>query len=273
MKSSIHFKLKKMVRKSIKIRQKSVEGIFTVKLNRDKRGKLVRSVESGWSQKLSSLIWNENRLPCAWTFKRARVRVQHNDIHVPGRCKDCNANLTAFYDMTEHTIKVKITGFDKSIAHKAKRYMKGAVKADVMKMMEGNSAFAVQSKLADQTMNVGDSVPALVPNLSALRQLKARQMETKNKEPIYALKILKCGKFRGDIQEIGFDPFYVMFCTQLQSQWYNAEFNKKCPAILAIDATGIGLRKLDSCDRKSTLLYTLTARGKYSSYLSHPLSV
>lgn len=144
--------------------------------------------------------------------------------------------------------------------------MKGSVKADISKMMQGNSAFALQSKLADKEMNVGDCVPAHVYNTAALRQLKARELNTKDKDPIFALKLLKSGQFRGDIQEIGLDPFYVMYCTQLQSQWYDAEFNKKCPGILAVDATGIGLRKVDSCDPKSTLLYTLTAKGKLHSF-------
>lgn len=260
--SSVRAKLRKMLRKPIKIRQKLRKGFFTVKCDRDKRNKLVHSVDSGWSQKLAELIWERERLPCAWAFKRARVRVQHNDIHIPGSCKDCSAHLEAFYNLSKHTIKVNITDFDESHAHTAKQYMKGDVKADIVKMMQGNSAFAVQSKLADKAMEVGDCVPALVPNTSALRQLKARQLETQDRDPIYALRKLKRGKFRGDIQEIGLDPFYVMFCTQLQSQWYNAEFNKKCPAILAIDATGIGLRKLDSCQRAPTLLYAITAKGK-----------
>lgn len=64
-------------------------------------------MKSGWSRRLNKLIWDEKRLPCAWTFKRARVRVKRGDIHIPGRCKDCPADLTASYDLTEYVIKVR----------------------------------------------------------------------------------------------------------------------------------------------------------------------
>lgn len=71
---------------------------------------------------------------------------------------------------------------------------------------------------------------------------------------------MKSGKFRGDIQEIGLDPFYVFFCTDLQSRWYNTEFTRN-RAVIAIDATGMGFRKLKSSNPKPTLLYTICARG------------
>lgn len=118
----------------------------------------------------------------------------------------------------------------------------------------------VRTKLADEMMDIGDPIPGHLPNKSALYKLKSRQMKTMHSDPVIALKLLKAGPYRGDIHQIGLDPFFVIFHTKLQSLWYNTEFKKE-GVIMAIDATGMRLRKIDSCEKKSTLLYTMTAQG------------
>lgn len=233
-------------------------GFFPIKSERDKRNKLVRSVEPGWSHRFNELIWNEKRLPCAWSFKRARVRSELNDIYITGKCKECAASVSAFYSFSTRTIKVTINGSDQSVIHKMKRHMTVGLKTEVRKMLDGNSAFSVRSKLADKAMEAGDCIPAHVPNLAALHQIKARGMPVKHKNPIQSLKLMKNGPFRGEIHEIGLDPFYVSYCTPLQSHWYNSEPSR----ITYVDASGMpGMRKLDSCEAKSSLLYVMSAKG------------
>lgn len=116
-------------------------------------------------------------------------------------------------------------------------------------------------------MDDGDMVPAHLPNMDALRKLKSRQIDTIHSDPIFALKQLKSGPYRGHIQKIGLDPVYVAFALPVQSSWYNATL-KNQRVVLCIDATGIGLRNLNSCERKSTLLYQISARGKTNSIIN-----
>lgn len=153
----------------LKFRRQSDGSIFKKIRYRDLKGKLRTKVKPGWSHRLNKLIWNELRLPCAWSFKRANFRAKKNDVHVTGHCADCSAAVQAFHKMNNNRIKVRITGFQRECQHKSKRHVTMQVKSQISGMLEGNSAYAVQSKLADAAMNEGDPTPAHIPNLSGLR--------------------------------------------------------------------------------------------------------
>lgn len=263
MAASLRSRLRRMVKRpprNITIQQKVRKGLFKIKCTRDKRNKLCRSVEAGWTNNLNALIWTEKRLPCAWSFKSAKVRIMMEDICITGHCKDCSATLTGFYSLPRGTIKLTIAGYNPETLHGSKRRMTHEVKSKISDMLDGGSAFRVRSKLADRLMEAGDHIPAHLPNLAALHKLKSRQMPTAHSDPIQALKLMKAGPYRDDIHQIGLDPFFVFFHTKLQSQWYKAEFIRE-PAIMAIDSTGPGLRKLDSSEEKPSMLFEMTAKG------------
>lgn len=113
MANRLRFRLRRMVKhqpRDVIIRRKVHKGFFVVKCTRDNRNKLSRSVEPGWTNKLNDLIWTEKRLPCVWSFERARVRVTMDDIFITAHCKDCPATLKGFYSLSRETIKLTITG-------------------------------------------------------------------------------------------------------------------------------------------------------------------
>lgn len=263
MAANIRRKLRKMVKRQLKnftFHRKLPAGFFRVIKSRDLKNKLRSTVQTGWSHDLDALIWKEKRLPCAWTFKQANYRARMNDICIKGYCKECLADVLATHDLFKNKNKIAITGFEEACRHQKKRPISKQVKAKLEDLLGGNSAYAIQSKLADRIMEPGDPIPAHLPKTATMRKLKSRQLSTKSANPILALQELKRRPYRGDIQEVCLDPFCVTFCTWSQSQWYNAEFARK-QAILAVDATGPRLRNLKSCHPKQTLLYTIQARG------------
>lgn len=236
---------------------------FKVTSKRDDKNKLRYVVQTGWSHDLNEIIWESKRLPCAWTFKQANMRAGKNDICIKGHCKDCPAKVVAIHDLRSDEITVNISGFRVTCEHRKKRPVSKQVKSKLLDLLEGNSAYAVHSKLANKLMNAGDRIPAHLPNPSTIRTMKSRQLKSKAKDPIKALQALKRGVYRGDIQDISMDPFCVFYCTRLQTNWYNAQFARD-PAVLAVDASGMpGLTKLDSCEPKTPLLYQIVARGTH----------
>lgn len=263
----LQFKLRRMVKKKesedFKIIRKLPTEFFKVTSKRDDKNKLRHVVKTGWSHDLNEIIWESKRLPCAWTFKQANMRAGKNDICIKGHCKDCSAKVDAIHDLNSNEINVNILGFRVTSQHKKKRPVSKQIKSKLIDLLDGNSAYAVYSKLANRTMVAGDRIPAHLPNPSTLRKVKSRQITSKDTDPIKAIQALKRGSYRGDIQDISMDPFCVFYCTRLQTDWYNAQFAKD-PAILAVDASGMpGLTKVDSCEPKTPLLYQIVARGTH----------
>lgn len=243
-----------------KISFKRHADFFVVISMRDTKGTLRHIAKEGWSDKLTELIWQQTKLQCSWSFKRASVRLRSRDIVIDGKCTDCTALIRAIHDIESEEITVHIEEVDSSIEHKGKRRIVGEKRIEIGMMVEGSSAFAVRNKLADKAMVAGDIVPAHIPNGNVIRKVRSELLKVKHTDSIVALKLLKCGAYRGDIQSIGHDPFYVQYATRLQTNWYNSEFANDC-AILAIDATGIGLKKLDTSQSNRLLYYQIVAKG------------
>lgn len=244
-----------------KIDVQAKAGTFVVAHETDSRNKAVKRLLPGWSERLVEIIWENRQLPCAWTFVRGRARTY--DIIVVGKCKDCGAGVEANYAFETNNLHIEITKVQRNVLHRSKRFMSkhGDSSGRVSALLSGMSAYAVHKKLCDEIMSEdAEFVPAHVPGVAALRQRKCRLQEVSDKDPILALKNMKFGEFREDIQNIGLDPFYVFYMTKLQSQWYNSTFKGK-KAVVSIDATGLGLKKLQTSQSSAMLLYTICATG------------
>lgn len=134
-------------------------------------------------------------------------------------------------------------------------------------LLDSGAAYVVRGKLADQKMKPGDPEPAHLPTANAMRILKhknsVQNLSTNNRHPAYNLVAMR-DMFVGAIENVGFDPFFVFYSTQLQNAWYNAEFNRR-RSVITIDATGLGLTIPGN--KTYIFLYTICAKGKIGSYV------
>lgn len=227
-----------ILRISIKCRN-AYKDILPVKVYRKKR--LRRVVEKGWTNNLSSIVWKKIKLPCCLRWKVANVR--RNDIVCEGSCVECK--LTIICRAEEKKLHFTIKHYDAEFEHdpKNKRIMSLADKEKILQMLKGKSAFAVGNELADELMDAGDPHCPLVPTGNTVRIIKHRTDDS-NKSTIDALLALK-KQYPNAISFIGLDPFFFMYCTELQKAFYLGECFGKGRITLSVDATGLGLFKND----------------------------
>lgn len=256
----LHFRYRNMAKKNrLKFREENSD-LFQVQSRVDNRRKKKNFVKPGWADQLMKLIWNKLKLPCAFQLKSAMVRVKTREVVSTGKCKDCSAKVSAHFCMDTKVLKVSVRKYKKDVEHKSTRYVSGELKTRLDDMLTGSSAYAVRSKLANEEMEDGNKKPPSIPSNGALRARKFRQITTQDRDPVIALQILKKGKFKNDIQRIGCDPFFVFYAHHLQILWYESKSKMRWNSV-AIDATGIGLRKMNSAKPKALLLYSMVLQG------------
>jgi hypothetical protein len=225
---------------------------------------------TGWSSEVCKLIWEHFRLKCAWSFKRGRPR--KDDIIMSGNCNNCQAKITAIYEFCEENLRIDVTGYDQTVKHTAKRRLLQGESKEMEDLLEKHSAFELRSKLADKHMQMDDVEPPHLISANAMRKIKQRKNQSPHKCPVKAIESIKKNEFRNSIQNIGYDPFYVFYTTELQKMWYHSEFsNKRC--VISIDATGLGLKKLGNVDEKYMFLYAICGHGKKKLYYSKFISI
>jgi len=54
-------------------------------------------LQRGWTDVISKLCWAKTKIPCVYTFKRAKVYESESDTYITifGKCKDCGAPFRA----------------------------------------------------------------------------------------------------------------------------------------------------------------------------------
>lgn len=195
------------------------------------------SVKHGWSDKLFMALWEHTEIDCVWSFKRAWIR-SGSIILAKGNCKECKGEVKVkTYDNKK--LFVKIENCDRNFGHTGRRKMKGELKKKVLKSLENKNAFKVRLDLINKTNNSKKNLPRNIPSLNALRVAKYKDSlkQLPESDPIESILNWKTLGLRDVIWEVGISPFCVIYCTQLQKEWYKTE-SKNQRMVLAIDATG-----------------------------------
>lgn len=81
------------------------------------------------------------------------MRAGKKDICIKGHCKDCFAKVDDIHDLENNEINVNISGFRVTREHRKKRTVSKQRKTKLVDLLDGNSAYAVHSKLANKSMN------------------------------------------------------------------------------------------------------------------------
>lgn len=92
-----------------------------------------------WSNVIALKIWEQTKIPCAFTFKNATVFPSHNAqcfVRFNGICKECKAILHGKMfkkpnDKQDAIFDCILTGFNSQIMHRKKRQLKGSLRQKI----------------------------------------------------------------------------------------------------------------------------------------------
>lgn len=125
-------------------------------------------------------------------------------------------------------------------------------------MLRGKSAFALRNDLAKTLQNAGESERPDLPTLNALALIKGRYQCSEQRNAFEALDELK-NVHVNCIHKIGYDPFFVIYETPAQSEYYAKE-RTNGRTIISVDATGPGVKSPTS-NPKCIYLYVIMVYG------------
>lgn len=224
---------------------------------RDKRKYM--SLQPGkWTHIFADKIWQQTRLPCAFSFRHAKIYVSSDAKYYTrfkGTCKECGAQLVGIlYKKPKKAVDVvfecTVAGFSTEIVHSKKRQLKGFLREKIATtLLDGNKTAAVwRNEEATKLMTFGDTIPPILYDTSVLRKAKQAELDKRlqldNTDPLHNLHMAKCTRFMRTIHNIGLNPFYCMYWSVEQQLMYKKAHKEDPNCFLTIDATGSIAKKL-----------------------------
>lgn len=206
-------------------------------------------------------------LPCSIAFRRAKYLAE--EICVSGgycREKKCTIQVVSSLLHSSNQLAIDFENYNTEVIHNTRFQEKIAPeqKEVIKKKLQGRTAYAVRSELADEILTDGNSNrnPGRLPTLNAISVIKCKSQTISDRQhAILSLYDLR-SKHLNCIQRIDFCPFATQYSTPAQVSWYKNEFRGKKRSTVSIDATGVGL--LSPTDLKTCIyLYVICAHGKY----------
>ncbi|XP_029674443.1 uncharacterized protein LOC115242353 [Formica exsecta] len=154
------------------------------------RGEIYYSLKNGWTHILSELIFLQEKLPCAYSFKNQKVihaNCYATDyiVKINGFCSDhnCKAQIYGqglFQFTNDDDISLEfVTLNTKDLLHSKKRYVSGIRKTSFKKHLKHKKADVFRSELIRKYHKYGDQIGPLVPNNNVINGVR---FEAKNEE-------------------------------------------------------------------------------------------
>lgn len=234
------------------------------------------AIKEGWTYKLRKAISDNINLPCSIAFRRAKYRAE--EIRVSGgycRQTKCSLQVTCFLPHSSNQLTIEFENYNMDIIHDTRHQerIEPERKKEITRKLQGRSAYAVRSELADEIITNENDNAGRVPSLNALRLVKFKsQTNADEQNAVLSLNDLRL-KHLNCIQRIDLYPFATQYSTPAQVSWYKNEFKGKKRSTVSVDATGVGL--ISPTNLKTyILLYAICAHGKYApSGYSHRISL
>lgn len=235
------------------------------------KGRRYMTLQPGkWTHVFAEKIWQQMKLPCAFTFKRAKIFINSNSkcyAKFKAKCKECDAQLTGI--LRSKPVKASdvifyctLSGFSTEINHKKKRQLRGSLREKVAdELLDGNKDAQVsRNQVANRLMSFGDNIPPILYDATVLRKAKQteldKRLQLQSTDPIRNLQNAKYTTFPRTIHNIGLDPFFCMYWSQEQQIMYKQAHKQDANCFLTIDATGgIGKKIRLPNDQKSAHLF------------------
>lgn len=96
-------------------------------------------LKRGWTDVIQKACWEKSKLPCAFSFKRAKVFDCNNSVYlkIVGKCKECGATFKGHClekPIPHHGIKISVKTLDtRGVPHIKKRMLKGLEREKVQR--------------------------------------------------------------------------------------------------------------------------------------------
>lgn len=208
------------------------------KITEYRSNRLRRIAKPGWSSILSGIIGMKLKLPCCLSWKVCNVRMK--DVRCVGSCRAADCKMEIECIASKKKLKITVLNYNPIYEHNSglKRKILSAERAHYESLLRGRTAFEVRSELADDLMEPHDKEPPTLPSSNALRKIKHRADVPKQNVITGLLELKKAHP--NSIGDIGLDPFFIRYSTELQRACYKVESFHRKPSI-SIDATGPGM--------------------------------
>lgn len=187
-----------------------------------------------WTHIFADKIWQQVKLPCAFTFKRAKVYTNSDAkcyARFKGMCNECGAQLVGLlYNKpikgNDVVFDCTLVDFSSEVVHKNKRQLKGFVRKKIAsELLDGSKSASVwRNEEAAKLMSFGNNIPPILYDATVLREAKQAELDKRlqldNIDPLQNLYIAKCIRFIRIIYYIGLNPFYCMYWLLEQQLMY-----------------------------------------------------
>lgn len=215
-----------------------------------------------WTSIIAQQIARQQKhIHCKWTFKRSKV-YEHGRhfITISGSCVTCKASLTGYLkDKPESPEKLirfnfEAKNIDQEIHKDAKEQRNVRIGGDFANDIYGRDepASATRRHLLSKSTSMFQDPIDRVLTAPAIRsgKYRLRQLNLLHDCPITSLNILKMEVYRNWIQNIGLNPFYVIYSYPEQIALLKAHKRKQKKIEVSCDATGgvankIGIVSID----------------------------
>lgn len=218
-----------------------------------------KSLQRGkWTHIFAEKIWHQTKLPCAFSFKRAKVYLNSDAkcyTRFKGTCNECGAQLIGLlYNKpikgSDAVFECSLAGFSTEVVRKKKRQLKGFLREKIANtLIEGHKSASVwRNEEATRLMAFDDNIPPILFDATVLRKAKQEESDKRQQlsstDPLQNLHIAKCTRFLRTIHNIGLNPFYCMYWSLEQQIMYKKAHKQDDNCFLTIDATGSIGKKL-----------------------------
>lgn len=206
------------------------------------------SLEPGlWTNIFANEIAKHGTIPCSWVFKRNKCYLSGNKyLEFEGKCNMCSAILVGSLQKKpeeDEPVKIHIQIYNINFeSHKTEaKKVKLTSKAAQKMYSKNKTATAIKRNILKESTQMFKAPTCRTMTANAIRcaQYRKRMNDKMSNCPITALSYLKSSNlFMNSIHHIGFDPFFVFYCTPEQQKLFHA-FNRKNKLLkVSCDATG-----------------------------------
>jgi len=219
-----------------------------------------------WTHIFAAKIWEQKKIPCAFTFKYAKVFKSNDSKHYvrfTGSCTKCKVKLSRHLwqkpkQNADVVFECKLKNFQSGLLHKKKCQLKGYLRQKVASQLFDNKQDASTWK-SNKRFN-DDSISSILYSTTVLRKAKQQELDSRLElehcDPILNLNLTKYESLAGIIRNLGLNPFFCMYWIEEQKIFYKTMTNQKSNSFLIIDVTGSFAKKLKLINNeKSPYIY------------------
>lgn len=203
-------------------------------------------LQDGWYDVMRDLIWDQERLPCAFSFHGNCVGSYDAYIKIEGHCTDCQGIIKAICEVEpkagDPVVFEVIAPDSRKIPHSNKIRLQKLAKENVEKELLYKKPKQWRRDCARKLMSDGDPEPAHAYKLSQLQNAaldaKSKQLGIKRRIGLFKslTEIKNNVDFNPFVRGIGYDKFFLMYWSPQQISVYNdilAQLNNP----VSLDAT------------------------------------